>query len=251
LLANLWSVLKDIFLPPPVVTPSLGALARINGIDRRKFTRVKVPATTVNLFPRLRVQNSELPVIDLSIGGACVKDVQGIFQDKVGQEVALTLHWPTETEELKAKVISTSNQVNRHLQFSNLSPGSVARFGILVRSGAAGLKIRQTPSGRDTPVRLEAQELWTGMGGDNLVFFAHEKPLAQLTALTRTTQFFPGQTPRIALGPKGAETREALPHEIADALVCLANIPEPSTRLLRLIEFLCSRPDLWQVARSG
>ena len=227
-------------------------MARVHGFDRRRHTRVKLPPSVVTpLFPQLKYNQISLPVIDVSIGGARIDDANENLTGEVGHLVRMDLCWPNEFETLDVRVIAASCATNRHLNFQNLSPGSLARLSMIVRHGSAGQKLRLVTAPKGGPVQLHSAELWTGINGDSLAFFDNSDKIALFTACATTIVFGADGPPRTLLNPSGSESRPAHSVELADALVVLVNIPRPTARLLSLIRQLTTQTHLWSKTGSG
>lgn len=231
------------------VQDSATYMARVHGIDRRKHTRVRVPAVAIPLFPYLNYNQVRLPLIDVSIGGACINDLKQYLTGEVGHTVRMDLCWPKDTETLDVCVIAASRHTNRHLKFQNISPGSLARLSMLVRSGSAGQKMRLAPSLSSSVIQLQATELWTGVNGDSVTLFDTGEKTALVCCCATTVAFYNGLPPQTVLKRDGSNTRPALPVEVADALICLVNIENPSPRVSRLIMSVSSHAHQW--AKTG
>ena len=220
------------------ILDSASYMARAHGIDRRRHTRVKLPPVTTPFFPYLSYNRIPLPIVDLSIGGACISDAKEHLTGEVGHVLRLDLCWPVDTESLDVRVVAASRHFNRHLNFQNLSPGSLARLSLLVRCGSAGQRMHLAPSFNTGAVKLQASELWVGVTGDSLAIFDGGSTTALLSSCATTIAFYANALPRVLLNQEGDKSRPALPVEMADALVCLVNIGVPSPRLQRLIDSL-------------
>jgi hypothetical protein len=220
-------------------------LARVNGLERRKHTRIKLPSVTSPVYPRLFVKDITLPVVDLSVGGVCVQDTRDNLSTEVGHIVELTIAWPDQRETVKARVVAFSRHINRHLQFQDLSPGALTKISLMVRAGGAGQKLRPAPVLKNGPVQLHAVELWTGINGDSIVFHGDGAKVADLTFLNLSMSFYTDIGPRVSPVRNPGQSRPARPLEVADALIFLVNIPNPSPRIQRLIETLTKGSHKW------
>lgn len=225
-------------------------MARAHGIDRRRHARIKLPTVTAAIYPVLTYNGNPLPFVDVSIGGACVQDPKEILSPEIGHVVRLELLWPNGKEPLLARVVAASQHVRRHLHFQNLSASSLDRLSTLVRMGTSGQKMRQVTL-TNGPVQWGAIELWTGLNGDSLTFFDTSEKLSDLSTCAMNLSLFVTLPPRIGHVSDPTRTRPARGGEVADCLVCLVNIPEPSPRVARLIETLVARSHQWLATGSG
>jgi hypothetical protein len=233
-------------------TDSATYMARVHGMDRRRHTRIRLPAVATPAFPELRYNNIALPIVDLSVGGACIKDLKESLSGEVGHMIRMQLWWPGgEQESLDVRVVAASRHFNRHLHFQSLGPASLTRLSMLVRCGSAGYRMRMAPMIKSGPAQLQAVELWTGVNGDSLAFFDTGEKFAELSCCATTIAFFSQFGPRVISRNDSTHSRPAKPIEVADALVCLVNIEGASPRVLKLIEILTSRAHQWMNTGSG
>ncbi|MGE0764092.1 MAG: hypothetical protein AB7N80_12500 [Bdellovibrionales bacterium] len=236
-----------------VESPATSApfLAREHGLDRRLKARVRLPAHNADYLPIFKNSSRELTVVDLSVGGVCLLDFQDFLLNHLSQTVPLTLQWPDREEWIMARVAGVSRHTHRHLQFLELSEQSQKQIKVLVQMGSYGQKITQVRDLKQSPAQLLVTELWTGLQGDGLVFYDSADTLAELTMGLITVRFHHSIAPQVVLDPDRNKTRPALNKEISDALICLANIPEPSGRLKDLLLRLSTPTQPWLTTGSG
>lgn len=210
-------------------------IARRTGLAHRALTRIVLPDSTTGCFPSLSFENEVLPIVDISVGGACVRDPNDSVLNFLSQDIDLELILGDQSEPLRARVVGVSRHVNRHLQFLNLSSKNQMWLESLVRVGTFGQKLKQSKSLLLAPARLNVVELWTGVQGDGLVFYDSSEVDAEMTIGPVTIRFFHHQGPRVQVGEDFEKTREAEPSEVMEALLCLVNIDPPSERVSELI----------------
>lgn len=221
---------------------SVASLARQHGLDRRRFARITLPKADLGIFPVIRYSGREMPIVDMSVGGVCLFDGEDLLSQQLSQDIEIALIWPTRVDLVKSKIVGVSRHNHRHLQFLDLPEVSYNEIETLVRIGSRGQKIAQVLTLKRGPVRLEVEELWTGYQGDGLVFYDEQDSYCELTLFNRTYVFSRSQ-PHLVV--EDAETgREASVQEIADAVICLANVNQPTLRILTLLSDLVIRPSL-------
>lgn len=187
--------------------------------------------------------------MDLSVGGACVQDPNNRLGLEIGKLHNLELRVLDRQESLQCRLVGISRNINRHLQFLNLSPQALTQIALLVRYGVSGQKLRPVQSTSPHILRLQAAELWTGSHGDSLAFYEPGELHAVLSINGMSLQFFHHLPPRLQMGADPQKSRPAKIGELADVLTCLENIQQPSPRAIELKAVLTASPA--SVAKVG
>ncbi len=208
---------------------SLHHIAKAHGLLRRRFSRVDLPESAPPCLPRIQFNEVNLPVVNLSVGGACTKDPFDHVLPLLGQELNLELLWPSGREVLAARVVGISKHVNRHFEFLSLSPAASLVLAKLVHLGSIGKTLKPTAEDPSDEVRLNVSELWVSPTGENLKFHS----LGEQTA-TLVTDQGEWHFPKFRLPTFGTEGRPADLQELAELIVLLSNIARPSLKIRQL-----------------
>lgn len=218
-------------------------MARRHGLDRRLYTRIMIPPSDYCYLPKIIFDGTEFLIVDISVGGACVADPEEKLLSFLSQSVELKLWWPDLSESLLLQVAGVSKNVNRHLQFLNLSYFSRLRIEDLVRMGCLGNKMSKAGPVEKTPIQLSVNELWTGPDGDVLQFFENPQIDGELNLGNLIIQFYHRSSPRV-ISLDGLQSRPISRAEISQVIVFLANIKDKTPRLMRILFKLSRAQDL-------
>ena len=224
---------------------SVLSLARKLNLDRREQVRIRVPEIPCSLAPRFLISGSEFPLVNISMGGVCLKDMQNIFSNEVGQELVVTMNWLDTTSLVRCRMVAISKHVQRHLCFVDLPPHLSQRIGKMVEAAMPGIKLRPLPILKYSPAQTEALELWTGVGGESLAFYGADDLVAELVTVNLTYKFFQKIPPRVQLNETPTRTRPVKHQELFQALLLLENVERPSYRIVQLIVHLIAQKNLW------
>lgn len=215
-------------------------LAITNAINRRKNTRVKYPHIgPVGRLPTIFFEEKALKIHDVSVGGVCVLDPLEELDLEAGQEFQLTFSW----EDCSYDVVATMVRVNldkKHVKLLNPNPDITVRLQLLLKPGYIGTKFHKVPQIPGSPVQLQALELWVGPTGESLSFIHdpdNPEVLGEMRLFKTDIEFREDSPPVYRSKGRRHEVGQRLDRElIKDIIICLANIKNPSQRVIDLIE---------------
>jgi hypothetical protein len=209
----------------------LHKLAGRLGIERRQNIRIRVPTVQLRKLPKIEINNYDFKMADLSVGGCCLLDPAEVLGSRAGNVVTFDFKWNGESTRLKARIVA---QVFRriHVQFMDLSERLAEEIKMHTASGARGLWLNSHSRSVDKGPSLMASEMWSSPYGDSVVIFEDKHRIAEvfLYGITYTLfrQTWPMKSPDIALSRL----------EVADLLLFLCNIPNPSDWICALVTSL-------------
>ncbi|MGE4130060.1 MAG: PilZ domain-containing protein [Bdellovibrionales bacterium] len=196
------------------------------GIERRQSIRVRYPTQKLSILPRIFYSGVPLSVADLSRGGCCLLDREGRLGPGAGQEIDLRLVWPHGETPVRSRVVSRVEN-RRHIQFLDL-PKEMAELiqqAILPGVDAQSLRPSMTESHR---LDVKAEEIWTSLTGDSLVFF---RDVLHVADLSRSGDLVTFQQESWPVDHRGKPLSTV---ETEKVLIYLANIQRPSLKVTEL-----------------
>jgi len=215
---------------PPESTSDVLKLASKMGLERRQFVRVKYPELQkFTVLPEIGFADSFFRVIDISVGGCCLFDPHEMLGSQVGVEVDLTLAWGGKIDHVKSRIVSRVGH-RRHIQFLNLEKAKTDRLKDWMGPGirGQGLKLVTAAEGAAGPA-LDADEVWTSLQGDSVIFENHVHRYTQINLNGKPYSIFREAWP-VRDGNKPSR-----PKDLEQLVLFLVNAPQPSLRLKSLI----------------
>ena len=220
---------------------SLQRLALNNAINRRRNTRILYPHIgAVGGLPRVIIQGREVRTADISLGGICLIDDTNEIGETVGQEIPVRLAWE-DTEIVQYGVVVGVNLDRRHVQFQTPHPEIFVRLNVLLKPGFIGSRMRKVPL-TNTLVEFEATELWLSATGESILF--HDENVdknapVDIKLLESSTRIHRDSAPVYLDRNQGHLPGQRVTQRfLSDLIMMLANIKNPSHRILDLIENL-------------
>lgn len=230
-LANVFSSLES----------SLQRLALNNAINRRRNTRILYPHIgAVGGLPRVVIQHRDVRTADISLGGLCLIDDTNEIGETVGQEIPIRLIWD-DLEILQTGVVVGVNLDRRHIQFQKPHPEIFVRLNVLLKPGFIGSRMRKVPLASSI-IQFEATELWLSATGESVLF--HDENIdknapVDITLLESSTRVHRDTIPvYLDRGAQHLPGQRVTQRFLSDLIMMLANIKNPSHRILNLIETL-------------
>lgn len=222
--------------------PSLiHSLASRLGVERRQNIRVKYPRhASVCRLPRVAFGGQYLVVRDISVGGCCVVDPEGILGAAIGNGLELNIDWATVVEQVQCRVVA-SVMDHRHVQFLDLKDYRRVLLARAMASGVRAVSVRRhapaIPSGPD----IQASEMWSSIHGDSVTIERHEHRLAQIHLQDQLFYIFRDAR------PVKPENESCSRTEFEKLILFLTNILSPSPAVVnlgRVLEdlFISERP---------
>lgn len=229
---------------------SAAQMAQAYGINRRRYTRVLFPESSVSLLPRLGLEAQDLPIVNFSIGGACVEDHFDLILPNLGDIVEIKFDWLQWSLPVKVRIAGASKHVNRHLEFIGLPEELKQDLGLLVQAGSIGQRLTQAPSLESAPVKLGVAELWTSNTGENLRIVDSETEYGSLSTESEDWVFIKSGLPLWRPSGTSQPLREANVISVACLIILLANIESPSLPVRQLRILLSRLPQAFQPTGS-
>lgn len=207
--------------------PSIHKLVDENSLNRRKNFRIRYPHIgAIGPYPSVYYKNKEMNVGNISVGGLLIIDDQEVLGTTVGETVILELNWEDFRSKIRCRIVGANLQ-RRHLQFVDFDPQAFLKVSRLLRPAHLGTRFHRV---LDSSGQLEAHELWIGPSNESLAFLKSENEAA-LSYDNNTIIISPHSYPHYE------KTMKAIPLEtLYDIFVLVANLPEPSKNVKRLIE---------------
>jgi hypothetical protein len=217
---------------PPEDGSSLLNLASRLGVERRQMVRVRYPILSkVSELPQIAFKNEIFNILDISVGGCCLFDPRELLGPDIGNDVELTLVWNGKIEAIKARIVSRVDD-RRHIQFMNFNAGHVCKLKDAMTFGVRGQSLRPSVPATQTEILIEADEIWTSLHGDSVIFENHVLRLAQIHIAGHQYHIFQQAWPTFANG----KPVKAL--ELERLVLFMTNVAQPSPRLKNLNELL-------------
>lgn len=215
--------------------PTGAQIAKSHGIDRRRHRRVLFPPGNFKTLPSLMRGDVDLPVVNLSVGGACVEDLDDVILPQLGDIVELQIRWMNQSLPVKVRVAGASKHIQRHLEFMYLPETLLKSFAVLVNMGAIGQGLTQAMPDETGAIKLGVSELWTTLAGENLRIVNSSEIYATLTT-EKEEWIFPKAGAPYRRGRQGDLL--ATTEELAGLLVMVSNITSPSVAIRELRIYL-------------
>lgn len=210
-------------------TQSLHHIAKAHGIERRRYTRVDLPDSMPTCLPRLQFNEVNLPITNVSVGGACTRDPFDHVLPLLGQEIKLEFIWHSGQETVSTRVVGISRHIHRHFEFLSLSPAATVILAKLVHMGSIGKALKPTAEDPSEEIRLNVSELWVSSTGENLKFHSVGDHVATLVTDQGEWQF-----PKFRLPTFGNENRAATVQDLGELIILLSNVARPSLKVRQL-----------------
>lgn len=210
---------------------SIQKLVSYNFLNKRKNLRIKYPHFgAVGNFPRVFYKDTEMIIVNVSVGGVMVIDDTERFGNEVGEVVMLNLVWEDFSTKVRARIVGANLQ-RRHLQFVDFNAQAFLRITNLSKPAYLGTRFHRV---HDDVGQLQALELWVGPTNETLAFYS-VGAFAELTINADKYSFYRG---RVATSNKN---NEPVHHSIlCDIIVLLVNLPEPTQHIKELAEIIDS-----------
>lgn len=210
--------------------------ATSNVINRRAHVRVKYPEVgPVGFLPKVFINNEELKVIDISVGGIQLASVSQIAE--TGQIIELKFIWPPTGKEStqKSQLLRAKNGLF-HLKFLDPESSLVVGLSLALKSGHKGAQTRCL-SEIEIPKDKDVIELWMAASGEMIMFCGkRELTEARIHFGSMSCAFYPRKG--LYLGEKDSNNNwryEKLPQKnsLDEILLFLVNIRKPSSLIMQ------------------
>lgn len=217
-------------------------LASRLGIERRKNPRVLFPDTAAfATLPMVFFQGQLIRMKDLSVGGCCLWDPQEVLGSQIGQDIDLTLRWNLGEETIKAKLISRVDH-RRHIQFVDVKTEIEQELKKLIAPGVYAHDLKLVELKHEHQQQLLAKEIWTSIKGDSAIIDHDIQLLASLHIMGK------GYRLLREAWPQRGDGSAVSPREFETIVLFLANIPNPSQDLKKILERLVRLTSVRSVA---
>ena len=209
--------------------PSLiHTLASRLGVERRQNIRVKYPSRApVCRLPRIAYGGQYLAVRDISVGGCCVVDPQGVLGSAIGNGLELSVDWSTVVEQVQCRVVASVTD-HRHVQFLDLKDHRRVLLARSMASGVRAISVRRHAPARVPGPDIQAAEMWSSIHGDSVTIERHEHRLAQIHLQDQLFYIFRDARP---LKPDNESSSR---YEFEKLILFVSNILSPSPAILKL-----------------
>lgn len=206
----------------------LDKLASRLGVERRFAIRIHYPRIHSGLLPSISFNGKSLKASDISTGGCCLLDNQGVLGPSVGNEASLTLGWPNDSLPVRCRIVSRVDN-RRHIQFLDLPAAKIKTLAKAIHPGSLALNVRPGVKAVEHGPTVMAREIWTSPAGDCVTIEDHIHRLAQISLAGVHYTLYKQAIPI-------KETSAPLSHsEMACLVIFLRNIPQPSEHLQALL----------------
>ncbi len=215
---------------------SIQQLVSQNLLNRRKNFRVQFPPSGGGgPYPAIFFLGTELILGNISAGGCLVVDDTDRLGTTVGEVISLDFIWPAFRTTMRARIVGITLD-NRHLQFVDFDAQFFLHINQLVPPAMAGSRFRQV---QNKSGRLAAAEMWTSHMSDTLIF-GHDDS-AELSIKGEKFRWRPLDLANDQPGSSGRVASLNENSKLASIYVMLANFPNPSNRVLLLMERIASQ----------
>jgi len=208
-------------------TPLVQLAGRL-GVERRYAVRIRYPQMDCQILPAIFFQNQPLKVHDISTGGCCLLDAQGLLGASVGNDVHLILRWPDGAASVHGRIVSRVDH-KRHIQFLNMPKVRVDQLRQAIHPGSRGLNVRPMMKGVENGPVMQAREMWSSLDGDSVIIEDHVHRLAQIILVGSQYTLYKHAWP-----VKDVST-PVTRNELAHLILFLCNIPQPSDLMSALV----------------
>ncbi len=210
---------------------SIQQLVNNNLPNRRQNIRVNYPKIGAGgPFPHVYFNEMELLIGNISTGGCLVIDDTNQSDSTVGEVIPLDFVWPSFRVRKHARIVGITHD-HRHFQFVDFNAKFFLQINQLVPPAMVGQRFHRVG---DNSGRLAAAEMWTSQSNDTLVF--HHDGFVVLTIKGEKILWNLSRS-----ADTGAQDTKMSVTQLSFVYVLLSNLPNPSVRVMSLIEKLATR----------